>query len=356
MKRLIGKTLFFTSPFFLLYFLNLLFFKQDQGDLVRIGYLYSNPLQKKVIAAKFHQAKKYVLFSQLEYKSASTFDVATLGDSFSSQDSLGYNNYLANKNLSVLDLNEPVNNSNIVQKLIALTNGDFFDSVKIKYIVLESVEREIVGRCEDIDYNETICFDSIQNELKDYKRNQTMQPVNFFSDATLKIPLTNILYNYTDKPEYSKTFKVTANTNQLFSNNPDNLLFYQYDIYSLNYKNDSSKIRVANDALNMLGSMLSQKSIHLIVLICPDKYDLYYPFIKDKTNYKTPLFFSYFNNMKKEYLYVDAYKILSAELRKQKDIYYYDDTHWSPKAAEIIAEEIKKLIDNDSTDGKLNLK
>ena len=59
---------------------------------------------------------------------------------------------------------------------------------------------------------------------------------------------------------------------------------------------------------------------------------------------KKPLFFAYYDSLMKEYHYVPSMKVLSNELQRRKDIYYYDDTHWSPIGAEIIAKEIEKIM------------
>ena len=37
---------------------------------------------------------------------------------------------------------------------------------------------------------------------------------------------------------------------------------------------------------------------------------------------------------------------LAEKLNSEKDIYFFDDTHWSPVAAELIAKKIKELIRN----------
>ena len=82
----------------------------------------------------------------------------------------------------------------------------------------------------------------------------------------------------------------------------------------------------------------------LIMLISPDKYDLYFNHIKNNESLTKPLFFQLYDQYKKNYTNVDAYKILSEKIESEKDVYYYDDTHWSPKGAKIIADDIYKII------------
>ena len=77
----------------------------------------------------------------------------------------------------------------------------------------------------------------------------------------------------------------------------------------------------------------------------PDKFDFYYDFITDKSKYPKPLFFSYFDNIEnRDYVYLDTKAILSNNIEYLKDIYFYDDTHWSPWAHQIIAKELESIV------------
>lgn len=345
MKKLLIKASFFFVPFLILYVINLLFYNINEGDLVKVGYLYSNPVSKSEIDNRFTLEKKYTKISELNLKIKSKFDVVIIGDSFSGLEDLGYPNYLANKDISVLNSDFSISGIHPIQKMVELINSDFFDKVETKYVVLQSVEREIVQRCLNVDFKKSILLDSIK-----VKGNYTWtkaNKLNFFSDAIFKIPLTNLQYNFFDKPFYSKTYKVELITNELFSGYPDNLLFYEDDIKGLKYNNDKESVFKCNVTLNKINDLLLEKGITLIVLISPDKYDLYYPYIKNKNDYKEPLFFSYFNVLPKKYKYINAKENLTLEIKKHKDLYYYDDVHWSPVAASIIAQELKNIIIHD---------
>jgi hypothetical protein len=108
--------------------------------------------------------------------------------------------------------------------------------------------------------------------------------------------------------------------------------------------NDQANISQLNNVLNDLSLKLQRKGITLIVLPSPDKYDMYYDYIIDKNKYQRPLFFDYLETENKNYLYLDSKKILQKDFAGRKDIYFYDDTHWSPRATEIIAEGLSKII------------
>ena len=174
MKKFVFKLSYFAGPFLLLYFVNLLFYVPSEGSLVRLGYLYSNPSPKSIIKHKFKLQKKYTkiseIESELESKKIIEFFVLTIGDSFSEQSNLGYKNYLANeKNISVLHVDRYIS-GNPIQTLINLINGGFFDYIHVEYIVLQSVERHFVKRCENINFRASFQKDSLINLIKNNKR------------------------------------------------------------------------------------------------------------------------------------------------------------------------------------------
>ena len=168
--------------------------------------------------------------------------------------------------------------------------------------------------------------------------------MQFFSDATIKMPLNYLQYLFMDKPLTSNTYKVKITTQSLFTNSPNNLLFYKKDFQNLAIKNDSLSIVNSVNVLNKISALLSSKDVELIVLVSPDKYDLYYPYIKEKSKYKEPRFFSIYQNTEKSYKNIDIYGVFARKLPDERDIYYYDDSHWAPKGAKIIADEIFDMI------------
>jgi hypothetical protein len=348
MKKFIQKSSLFIIPFLCLYFLNTFLYVQNEGDLIRLGYLYNNPSPKSNLSKQFNLNKQYTLVSEIKLNTKPKFDVLTIGDSFSEQESLGYQNFLAKEDFSVLHMDRFLAGDPI-QKIIELINGDFFDSIQTDYVILQSVERSFVQRCQEIDYTKSIYIDSIKNKINKCVKKTPKRNLNYFNNSIIKIPLTNIQYHFSYKPVNSKTYKVTTNKDNLFTNNPNNILFYEGDINSMTFKNDSLKIANSNNTLNKINNLLFKKNIKLIVLISPDKYDLYYPYIKEKASFKKPLFFKYYNNLSKEYSSIDSFEILANFIATNKDVYYYDDTHWSPIGASVIAIEINKTINEIKT-------
>ena len=107
----------------------------------------------------------------------------------------------------------------------------------------------------------------------------------------------------------------------------------------------------SNEVLNQVEELLREKGAQLILLISPDKYDMYYLYIVKGNPCELPesLFFEYFASLEKDYLYVDSKGTLSGSMDTLQDLYYYDDSHWSPLAAQLIATEIRKVIQSAGT-------
>ena len=357
MKKFIIKTSFFVAPFLLFYFINTKFYKKDEGDLARFGFIYNNPSPSSEVAAQQKSLeKKYTLISESDLSKNIKVNVLSIGDSFSEQGLIGYQNILANKGFSVGHVDRFLSEENPIQVLIELINSDFFDRIKTEYVVLETVERYAVDRTSELSFTQSKSIDNIKTQIKEYEEKKLkstnpdeLQKLEFFSDATVKIPLFNFQYLFLDRPFRSDVYRFKSENNLLFSNKPEDLLFYKEDIKFLPKKNDDKNVSQANKVFNKINQLLEKKGIKLIVMIEPDKYDLYYPYIKNKPKRKEPLFFEKLEKEKKEYLYIPSYSILSEMIKKEKDVYFYDDTHWSMKSANAMSEQIYKIIQSKKT-------
>lgn len=346
MRKFILNTCTFVVPFIILYTFNVFNYDQRgaEGDLARMGYFYSNPSPRSTIDDQYNLPKQYTLLSEINFTSKVKFDVLTIGDSFSEQDSLGYKNFLGDMGASVLHIDRFISGSNPIQTLVSMMNSELFDYIQPEFIVVQSIERDFNDRTKNIDFKESIDLDLLSKKVTEHRSKSPNYNLQFFSDATLKMPLNNFQYTFTDKPFFSNTYKVKSTSRDLFSNTPDHLLFYKNDLRTLNTKNDSSGTLNSIKVMDELSALLARKNIELIVLVSPDKYDLYYPYIEDKSTFVKPTFFSTYEKSEKAYKNIDTYRILSKKLAEEKDIYYYDDTHWSPKGAKIVADEIYRMI------------
>lgn len=347
MKKFILKTAAFILPFVLLSLFPMFFYSAAKGDLLRMGYLPDNNGSDRMTIFKkeFERKSHFTTISEIDLNTRSKYTVLTIGDSFSEQGNTGYQDYLAEKsNATVLHFDRFLHD-NPIETLYGILNGDLLDKVKVKYIILQSVEREFVSRSNKPDSTQIVLRETLSKKIKSHRKFKVKESneEQFFSKATFRFPLYNICYNFDDNAYFSKTYQVKTKKS-LFSNSNPELLFFTDDIEKVTTNNEEAYLATLNTELNNLSEKLRKKGIKLIVLPCPDKYDLYYDFIVDKTQYPKPLFFERLGKMPKDYLYVNSKEVLGKAVKTQKDIYFYDDTHWSPIASEFIADELAKII------------
>ncbi|OXA82589.1 SGNH hydrolase-like domain-containing protein, acetyltransferase AlgX [Flavobacterium aquidurense] len=342
MKKFIFKTSLFVVPFAFLYVITSLFYSSSEcPDLIRLGCF---PNVFKECRNVFHdEFTRKIYFNKFSKRNNKTEKILTIGDSFSEQGNYGYTNYLAEK-YGVLHMDRFIS-GNQIQTLYELLNGDFFEKQNIEYVILENVERSFVSNAKKIDSSKVMMTSQLDNLVRNRKLSKEDDADAFFSKKTIQFPFSMFRYYFSQNYLSNRyVYNVVLTRDDLFSIKENNLLFVYKDLSCLEENNDVVEVQKLNNVLNDLSNKLRGKKIKLIVLPAPDKYDLYYDYIADKTIFPRPLFFNHLGNLKKNYVYIDSKKILSAELESKKDIYFYDDTHWSPVASKIIVEEIKKAI------------
>jgi hypothetical protein len=348
MKKFIMKTLWFVVPILLLHLFTFVYYSTAESpDLLRLGYiidLYPNYC-KTAFPKTLEQKINYTLVSEKPIRRK--FKVMTIGDSFSEQFGYGYKNYLSKNEASkVLHLDRFLAN-NQIETLYQLAQGDFFEQYEVEYVILQNIERNFITNIEGINLKKKLTFDEINHLI-------AKKPQNEKAPASYKFPSNTVLkFPYYTLQNYSKetylfegTVYKTALSRNFFSVNNQELLFYYNDVVSAKKNNIKDNVRKLNRILNDLNDLLKKKNVTLIVLPAPDKYDLYYDYIVDKSKLPKPLFFEHLKKMSKNYIYVDSKSVLSAALahNRQKDIYFYNDTHWSPWASQLIASSIEKTI------------
>jgi len=342
-KKFILKTVCFVLPAILLFVVSSIgMIRTESPDVLRMGMI---PNIYKHYRDQFDLSDKEN-FERLSKTKKRDFDFLTMGDSFSEQKGYGYNHFLAEK-YNTIHIDEFISN-NQIQTLINLINGDFFDHYKIKYIILQNVERHFIDNSKGINFETRILQKQIDSLVLNHheKSEDDKLDSEFFSRSTLQFPLYYMPKFFICKDYLSNDliYNYNLNSKKLFSNKSDKLLFYKYDILSLVESNNVSNVISLNNTLNKISKKLQEKNIILIILPSPDKYDMYYDYITNKTDLEKPLFFEHLRPLKKNYLYIDSKEILKSHMNNEPDIYFYDDTHWSPVASRIIVKEIDKII------------
>ena len=372
MKKFILKSALVLLPFTAIYLMNHYLYQPGMGDLIRLGYMYHRTVKLNPILKKKAPRIQYTLVTELGKTSRRSFTILTIGDSFSEQGPFGFKNFLADgEQQTVLHTDMHLTNGNQVQTLSGMFNGDFFDSVKVKYVVLQIIERAFVQRIKHCNPEVVINAGQWVPQMggKDmshhaYRMDANGNPAEpvlpsrrinmasvgesvwkeVFTDAVIKTPFTNLQYLYTCKPAFSKTYRVKTHCDSLFTDAPPYILFYEEDVDNLVWNNNQQLISESNQFLNQMQDSLSSRGIQLIVLISPDKYDLYYSCLDKTQGFQEPLLFQHLDRLEKRYLYVSLKPRFMKNGKVMKDVYYYGDTHWTILGAKIAAEAVKEEI------------
>ena len=328
--------MFFVVPFISIYLFYLTNVETSViKDLSRIGKMkleydfFENNLdrQLKNVNIEYHG-----LSQQTDY------EILNIGDSFSRQEMKGTNGYLNYLGKKYKILNMPFTNP--LQRLEALLTNNFFDNTSFKYVILEMVERNsLINLNFKTNFQEKVDFkfkDSTMYE-KFRKQFKTLNKVSFFSKTPLKFTYNKIIGRVDNKVQKVNTKR------PLFSYPFNELYFYYKDVENLDKKNSLIEIQELNKKLNNYAGILEEKGLKLIVLICPVKYHFYYNEIKSP-NYPKSILFDVLDTLESNYTFLNSKKKLSQYITLKSDLYFLDDTHWSPIASEIIANELDEYI------------
>lgn len=337
MRRFLCKSGLFVFPFLLAYLTMAFYGTKQGGDLMRIGNLIDSTADyRNNFANALSEDVHYASFFSIGHNKK--FDLLTIGDSFSQQKGYGYQNYLEKNGVDVLHFDRPVN---AVQLLYDFLNADVLDTLSVKYVLLQSVERYFVQRISDFEKDKKF-------NIKKYHLDSAIVATpryipKFFSSSVIKFPLFNFLHLFDDNAFISDVYQVKT-TEQLFSAGEKDLLFFAEDLECLDVNNKKENVELLNHELNVLSQELFSKGIKLIVLPSPDKYSVYYNYIEDEFKYARPLFFDHLSGLNKDYIFINSKQIIKELIGSQSDAYFYDDTHWSPHVSKLIAREIVDQI------------
>ena len=322
---------------FLFTILNFLIFnifqKNFTGDLGRMGKICFPKEYNKIYDLTYDKNFIYTNSKNIE-----KVDIVTIGDSFSQQPK-GYQ-YFLSKNKNILNIKR-YKNFEPEQTAIILLNNGYFEKIKPKYVILESVERYFIQSNISLDFNLTFSEEEVLKFYEKIKIAKESKP-KFINIGNFKFLLNSILYKFDDNAYISSVY-ITDINKELFSYSNKKLYFYKEDLENMKYITNAN-LKLVNKNLNLLYRKFKEKGIELIILVPPNKYTLYYNFIKDK-KYPASNFFELFSQYNKEYCFINTKYILLKELKKdEKDIYLLNDTHWGIKASKVISSDILKTL------------
>ena len=332
MKKFTICFLLLLLPLYLLTFYYHFFIEPNVGHelggvaQVPFGHEYTKMLENNYLS-KLNVDQFYIKDSN------KTYEVASIGDSFSQQGVYGYQNYLATSRGDRI-LNFSANNimTPSVQMALNLLNEGYFNKLKIKVVIVESVERYFISRLRDLDFQSKVSVDSL---LLSYRKEVNKMPIPLFEKTCAWIRLSFGYHNIIKH----------ATLNDKYFNHPkfgNKLYFIDEDLTFQSIT--SSDIYRAKKNLKHLHNLFESHGIKFIYLVAADKYDIYQPFILNNLYPRNPLL-DYFDSI--PYV-LNSKKILFPLIKNGvKDIYMVNDSHWSYKASKVIANELKRRINSN---------
>ena len=307
------------------------------GDIGKLGMIpfgheYNRFLEQNYLKETLFKTVKQESICEVQT------DVLTIGDSFSQQGICGYQNYLAHKNIKVVNCFDNVTD-NPLQIAYDLLERDIVNHKLTKVLIVECGERTIEGRFKS--FNPNI---SRKEQQQQPVRVNEPETANNSNDWSVSRARDFILYRIgIDNPIY----KATLRHDYFTSNEPNVLYFYNEEIE----KGHCLKVSTATkmmEVYKMLQDKAKERGVKLFLMIAVDKYDLYQDYIVDNQYPQKTI------NEDIERVLPDTPELILTKKylvplveKGEKDVFMFNDTHWSYKASEVVANEIYCRIKDD---------
>ena len=215
-----------------------------------------------------------------------------------------------------------------------------------KIVIIESVERYFIERIYDLNYSMTdlemlsknlIDTTGDSNSLQIKQRTILEETQEWMKREIGMIGYKNPIKSVTLNKE---CFTCTHKENKLY--------FYQDDINQL--PTSDSLLYLASIKLDRLFAYADSVGIDLYVLIAADKYDIYQDYIVDNP-YPQQNVLERLNAIFPHPKIINSKDTLSNMVEQGVlDVYWCNDTHWSPIGAEAVAKQLAERINQYRND------
>lgn len=340
MKQFIQKILLYSIPIIVPVVIFSVFVNPNlHGDIGPLGYVTFADAYAKVELLNDNK----VVNSSYALKKIDENSVLTIGDSFSqtniNKGEVSYNYYLANyTDLKVYNLNQQWN-INPFARFLYMSKTMTLPRI----VIIESVERYFIENLLSIEISlsvEDMLIYNMVDTIVDYKS----QPKSIL-EKTQEWVKRELCINGYDNP-----VKFALLNHSYFSceNRESELYFYVDDIRHVELTDSMAKIVI--EKLDNLYRYTESLGVQLYILIAADKYNVYQDFIVNNPyphkNILDKLFSMYDNQC-----VINSKDTLSNMVANYvQDVYWCNNTHWSPVGSEAVAIQVAKVI--NQTQGK----
>jgi len=302
------------------------------GDLGSLAQMYVGPKYRQRMLSSAPDSLCYRNLSCADSVRQLRHCVLALGDSYSQYESPGYLNALARRGVKLASLSSPSDMTvlNPVQKAWELLELGYIDSTVT--LLLECVERSLLYRLDNLKPSVSAVSESSDPPSKPMEWT-LIRPIDCFGKA---IGLrSSTVYHVKLDGAYFSHHRMSSD-----------LYFYCDDVRSeMSVDTTLAYHRSALNNLRRLYAKAEERHVKLIVLVPPDKYDLYQKYISDNPYPPKTV------NEDLRRLFPDSTRlVLCKEIllpyvnQGEQDIYYLEDSHWSFYGADLVARSILNLF------------
>ncbi len=336
MKRFSLRVLLFFVPILIpvANYLALASTKECVGDISRMAkYFFEKGYHNKL------DIKPDSLFVQdLEIQDIpDSSTILCFGDSFSSQRPYPYLQPLGEYfNKTIINVLYNVDNAPEEAALGFLANASTSKLPEI--LIVESIERSCNARLFWIDTTSPLTLEQLQ---KGKKHKTSTQKKSIDKEITL-------FYQYRLGKDNATVFTKLNKACFTSKNNEDELYSYYED--TIHYSNQFCD-SAANKLLQLF-QFAKERNVILFYVVAPSKSTIYTQYINQRNKFFTIEDKLAFDTL--PFFFNPTHTLRSLDKNGEKDIYYADDTHWTPKTAKIVGKELTAFILKQLTTNKFN--
>lgn len=340
MKKFLLKLSYTVLPVFLLLFGLVLYVtlyispRADTGDLGNLALIPFWSEYGQMIRQHEIKDTLFMKVNKTEDLRNIHVNVLTVGDSFSQQEHAGYQNYMPGEGLTVANCKRSLYDSPI-QYAYNIMDWGVVDSTNIDVMVVEVGERDFAIRIDNFG------VDKVEvPEPEKPSDNDTVETNR--NEWSLLRARDFVLYRFANR---SPVYVVDLKQDFFESPEPRKLYFYCADIINGMTIEESIRPKV-KEVFDLLTRMAHERGFALVFMLPVDKYDLYQDYIVDNP-YAYP---KRINEDVRELLgdipevMLSKYYLKPLIDKGEKDIFLFDNSHWSYKASEVVGKELSRRV------------
>jgi hypothetical protein len=340
MKKFLIKLSYTVLPVFLLLFgltayLNLYVRPQATGDLGRLAFIiigeeYGQRIEQNELKERFFSNVR-----ETEDLKAIHVNVLTIGDSFSQQDHAGYQNYMFQEGLTVINTRRELYD-NPIQYAWNLLDAGIVDSTNIDVMVVEVGERDFSLRIDNFR------IDKVEVGEPDLPDDGGEENVFDIRQWSLLRTRDFLMYRYAGR---NPVYNVELDRDFFDSNEPRKLYFYCADVLN-GMSIEASICPKIKEVFDLLNAKAHEQGIGFILMVPVDKYDLYQDYIVNNPYDHPKRINEEVRNLLGDRPEVMLCKFYLQPLleRGEKDVFLFNNSHWSWKGSKVVGEELARRV------------